>query len=151
MGMVWFNNIDPAQPGTLAVTVTAQNMLPYEGACLVDNGGTPDVSVDLKFDSASYAHNTYANYTIDMVNNTSAGQTFSLWTNVTLPSGYTWPVSGYLNGPEVVTLAAGGTDQRSYSRYIWPAIPTGLFTMNAFVGPDPGVIDEDHETVQILP
>jgi hypothetical protein len=86
-----------------------------------------------------------------MVNNTSASQTFSLWTNVTTPGGFTWPASGYFDGPEVITLTAGGTDQRSYSHFVVPIIPTGWYTMNAFVGPDPGVIDEDHETVQILP
>jgi hypothetical protein len=150
-GIAWFYNIEPAQTGSMKVTVTAQNMLPYEGSCLVDNGGTPDVSVDLKFDSSSYSHQSYANYTIDMVNNTSSSQTFSLWTNISHPMGYIWPSTGYLDGPEVITLAPYGSDQRSYTRYIRSFIAPNWYTMNAYVGPDPGVIDEDHEDIQIVP
>jgi hypothetical protein len=150
-GTVTFRNIDPRSSGWMTVTVTANNRLPYEGTCIVSGGSGPDLDVDLEFGSLSYFFGTDADYTIDVANFTGTTQTFSLWTNVTLPGGRLWPPSGYMDGPEIITLPAYGTAQRVYSRLIQPTFPAGTYTVNAFVGPDPGVIDEDHERVDILP
>ena len=150
-GMIWFTNIDPFIPGDMLITVTGQNLLPYEGTCFVTGGGGPDLWIDLEFENTLYFFYNYANYSIDVYNTTSAAQTFTLWTNVSHPNGYIWPASGYFNGPDVITLQAYESVHKEYSHYIHPCIAVGYYTMNAYVGPDPGITHEDHETIDILP
>ena len=123
--MARFANINPTTSGWMTVTVTARNRLPYEGVCLVSGNG-PDLHVDLEFDNLSYFFGTTANYTIDVYNFTATPQTFSLWTDVTLPGGTLWPPLGYFDGPEVITLPPYGSDRRSYSKFVWPFILNGL-------------------------
>lgn len=150
-GMIWFSNINPFIPGDMTITVTGQHLLPYEGTCFVTGGGGPDLYVDLEFDDTLYFFYSYVNYTIDVFNTTAGAQTFTLWTNVSHPNGFIWPSSGYFNGPDVITLQAYESIHKDYSHFVWPSIAVGYYTMNAYVGPDPAIIHEDHETIDILP
>ncbi len=150
-GMARFNNIEPTGSGIMLVTVTAPNRLPHEGECIVTGGSGPQITVDLEIGQPFYFFDDTVNYTIDVRSFSSNSETFTLWTDVTRPSGLTWPPSGYFDGPQIVTLPALGTEQFNFSRYVYPTIAAGTYTINAFVGPDPGVIDEDHEQVDILP
>jgi len=50
-----------------------------------------------------------------------------------------------------LTLPAFGTDQRIYTHYLWSGIALGLYTLNAYVGPDPGFIHEDSDVIEVVP
>jgi len=149
-GFARFQGIEPVFSGWMTVTVTGRNLLTYEGTCIVAGSG-PDVHIDLEVEQRSYFLGDKVNYRLEVQNFTRAPQTVSIWTNVNHPFGYQWPPSGYLNGPEVITLTALGADQRVYSGYLQPHFMAGTYTLNAFVGPDPGVIWEDHQRIDVLP
>jgi len=148
-GTVVFNNIDPVIPGIMDVTVTGQNLLVYEGTCLVTGTG-PDLYIDAAFGSTSYNVGAHADYTVDIYNTTAIAQVSSFWSTITLPGGGTWPPSWAYFGPEPITVPPYGTIHKEYSDYIWPGVPLGWYTLNAYVGPAPTIIHEDHAPVEIL-
>lgn len=150
-GTARFNRIEPLESGPMLVTVTAPDRLPFEGECIVTGGSGPQIDVDLEFESSFYFFQETARYTIEVRSYSAVPETFSLWTNVTRPSGLSWPPSGYFDGPELITLPALGTEEKVYSHYVSPSIAAGTYTLHAYVGPDPGVINEDHDKVDILP
>ncbi len=151
-GLVHFYDIDPATSGLMKVTVTGKNILPYEGKCLVSQPGDPEVFVDLEMNDSIYYFGDDISYTIDMYNATALSQAYSLWTNVTIPNGATWPPSGHLNGPKTLTLDPKKATRISYEYQIPVSYAlAGLSTMNAYVGSYPTVDHEDHEEINVVP
>ncbi len=137
--------IDPATAGTMNVTVTGLNVLPYFGTCTVTGGGPPDIEVDLVLDNSTYQRGDTVFYDVTVTNNTTGQLTTSMWTNVTLPNFSTYPSSGYLNGPTSVTVNGNSNQVFNFSQNIPQIAPLGSYTFNAFVGSNPpGFDEEDH-------
>jgi len=141
--------INPLDAGTMNVTVTAQNQIPYFGSASVQSGTLPDLAVAIALDDEVYYPLDYINYEVVVANSTSSSQTTTMWTNVTVPNMNIWPSSGYLDGPTSLSIPAGGSETLSFSQRIPQGPPIGNFVFNVFVGPNPGVEDEDHWTFSV--
>ncbi len=140
--------INPTDDGTMFVTVTAQDYKIHFGQCTV-SGSAPSMTVDIVLDSSYYKRGDPINWDVTVYNNSGTQQTTFMWTNVTRPGGATYPPSGYLNGPVYMVVDGYGSAVENYSATIPGSAPYGTYTFNAFIGPDPGIDDEDHATMTI--
>jgi len=138
--------INPIDGGTMDVTVCAQNHLIDFGSCSVSNGTLPDLAVAMALDKSTYSLGDDMFYDVVVCNSTASSQSTVVWTNVTLPNGKRYPSSGYLDGPTPLTINPNDMTTLSYSIFLPAKAPLGTYVFNAFVGPDPGVEDEDHQT-----
>ncbi len=143
--------INPTDGGTMYVTVSAQNEKVHFGSCTVTGGGSPDLTCDLVLDSTTYQRLDWLNYDFYVYNNSGSSQSTFVWTNATLPNSNTYPPSGYIDGPIYTTVAAYGSEEWHYSRRIPGGAPYGNFIFNLYIGPNPGILDEDHEAFSIVP
>ncbi len=142
-------SINPSSGGTMYVSVTVQNMIPHMGSCSVGGGGGADVTIDLVLNGTSFQRRDWIYYDCHVTNTTGYTQNPYLWTNVTLPNSNTYPGTGYLDGPMSLTLSAYETEVWNFARRIPPLAPIGSYVFNAFVGPNPGIDDEDNENFSI--
>jgi hypothetical protein len=142
-------SVKPLEIGNMDVTVTAENHLMYGGTCAV-NGPLPDLQIDLELDGDRYISASAVRFALTLTNTTNAQQSCSVWTNFTAPDGGTIPASGYYFGPFPVTLAAGDSKTVVMNLALPLQAPLGTYRFNAFAGPDPVVIDEDHEMFEIV-
>ncbi len=138
----------PGSSGTMYVTVTELNHYRYEGTVTVTGGGST-LTVDVTLSSTSYQRGEWCFYDVDITNHTASSLSTTMWTNVTLPNSNTWPNTGYLNGPLNITVPGNDTQTWNYSRRIPNVAPIGSFVMNAYIGSNPGIDDEDHENFSI--
>ncbi|MEA3276877.1 MAG: SBBP repeat-containing protein, partial [Pseudomonadota bacterium] len=88
-------------------------------------------------------------YRAEATNSTQNRQCFDYWTNVTLPSGATYPSTGALFGPVNVCLDPGQTKGAWLSTSIPLNAPLGTYDYNGFVGPYPDVWDQASFQFQI--
>ena len=142
-------SINPTSGGTMYVSATDQNMIPHMGTCTVGGGGGSDLTVDLVLSGTSFQRRDWVYYDCDVTNTTGYSQSTYLWTNVTLPNSNTYPKNGYLDGPMSLSLSAYETQTWNFSRRVPPLAPIGSYVFNAFVGPNPGIEDEDHENFSV--
>ena len=143
--------IDPSAGGTMDVTVSGDNVLPTFEACTVDAGG-PDLTIDLSLDKSSYAIGETIDYDLSVTNNTGTTQNTTVWVNLTLPSGSTYPAAGSLSsGPWTLSFAPYENKNGSLGQHLPWYAPTGSFMFNAYVGPEPGIVNEAHETFTVSP
>ncbi len=141
--------IDPATTGTMDVTITAQNHLNHYGTCSVTGGGQPDMEVGIGVDSSTYQRGDTVYYDVTVTNNTTGQLTTTMWTNVTLPNSSIYPGSGYLNGPMSITVNGSSSDVWNFSRNIPGIAPIGSYSLNAYIGPNPGIDDQDSAAFNI--
>jgi len=140
-------NIDPTDDGTMYVTASDENAIPFLGSCAVTGGCTLDLSITCDLDSDHYQSGDTLHYDLEVTNNTGSTTSTAVWATITLPSGAVYPPSGGLShGPWQISLAAYETKSGSLFQKIPRTAPLGLYEFNCFVGDDPGaVVDEMHE------
>jgi len=140
--------INPTTPGTMNVTVTAQNHLPYEGTCTV---GVPDISITLTPDATEIPRGGTLGYTVTLTNNTASSQTFQYWADVTLPNGNEYSGNPVF-GPRTVTLAAGKTRSGHISHPVPNSAPLGTYTYTGRIGTHPSPVwNEDSFEFTVTP
>jgi hypothetical protein len=143
--------INPLGSGTLDVTVTGPNILLYNGSCTVNGGTIPDLAVTLVLDKAEYSWKDSIFQDLAVANSTGSNQNTKLWLNITLPNSSTYPGSGYLSSsPWPLTVPANDILTGTLSTTVPPGTPTGSYVFNAFIGPDPGIVDEDHKPFEVV-
>lgn len=143
-------NIEPTDNGTMHVTVSDENSIPYLGSCSVTGGCTLDLSINCDLDRDHYQAGDTIYYDLEVTNNTGSTRSTSVWATITLPTGAIFPPSGGLyHGPWQVSLAPYETRSGSLSQYIPKIAPLGLFEFNSYVGDYPGIVDEMHEKILI--
>jgi hypothetical protein len=143
-------SINPSTTGTMYVTVSAENMKPVTGSVSVTGGGSSNFTIDLTLNKTMYGRGETIIYDLDVTNNSSSSETTNVWTNITLPNSNVYPSSGYLDGPFFLSFSANEHKAGTLNLKIPSVAPLANFTFNAFVGPDPGIDDEDHVTFTIF-
>jgi len=136
--------INPQDAGSMYVTVTAQNHKPHFGSAAVQSGTLPDLAVAIALDEDTYHTPQDMFYDVVVGNSTTSSKTTTMWTNVTLPNMKTYPLGGFLDGPTPMTLGAGAIETLSLTQRVPRNPPLGTYVFNVFIGPEPGVVDEDH-------
>lgn len=123
--------INPATAGTMSVTVTAQNHLPYEGTCTV--GGVPDVSLTLNRTSSDPHHRGGSlTYNAVFTNNTGSTQNVYYWARVTLPNSKTREAVP----AELITVPVPAYT-KAYSHTIPMNAPFGAYTYTGYISTTP--------------
>jgi hypothetical protein len=137
-------SIDVLTPGTLDVTATKHDYLPYEGEALV--GGSP-ITITLVPDQTSVPRGGTLSLTAIVENTTSVPQSFDGWTMVELPSHNMW---GPAAGPQTVTLPAYHTVQKVLAHQVPMMAPLGQYSYFGYVGAYPSTVwDEDSFDFQV--
>jgi hypothetical protein len=133
--------INPTTAGTMDVTVTAYDYLPYEGTCEV--GGMPDVTVTLDPDATVVPRGGTLGYTAAVTNHGGTSVTFDYWTDVILWTGK--PYKGNpVFGPLSVSLNPGQTRQGHVGHKVPNNAPLETYSCCGRIGSYPGSIwDED--------
>jgi len=143
--------IDPSASGTMEVTVSGDNILPSTETCTVDSSGT-DMTVGLSLDKTGYLIGETIHYDLSVTNNTGTTQNTTIWVNLNLPSGSTYPEFGSLStGPWTLSFSAYETKNGSLTQKLPAYAPIGSYMFNAYVGPKPGIVSEAHETFTVSP
>jgi len=144
--------INPTDGGTMYVTVTDYNMKPLMGSCTVTGGTAPPLEVDLiLLNGQTYNRGDWLAYDVEVTNSTGYPQSTWMWTNVTLPNSAVYPGSGFLVGPIELDISSHGSVTWNFAVPIPGVAPIGSYTFNAYIGPVPGIDDEDHEPFSIVP
>ena len=68
-GDITFSSVAPSTTGTLLITVTAHNYIPYEGSCTVTSGGvnpTPDIKINGQSNPPDYPQGTTITVTVSL-------------------------------------------------------------------------------------
>ncbi len=143
--------VDPSASGTMNVTASGDNLLPTHESCTVDASGT-DMTIGVSLDNTNYLLGDTIHYDLTVTNNTGTTQNSTVWVNLTLPSGNTYPAAGSLaSGPWTLTFAPYETKNGSLPQFLPWYAPTGAFMFNAYVGPEPGIVNEAHEAFSVSP
>jgi hypothetical protein len=125
---------------------------PYPDAVFITaTKGTPDVTLSLTPDVTTVPRGGTLGYWVSVTNNTDSVQCFDYWTNVTLPNGNRYPPSDELFGPHSLCLDPYDSRSAHLSHGIPLGAPLGDYTYNAFIGPYPGITDEDHFVFTVTP
>jgi hypothetical protein len=123
--------INPVTAGTMSVTVTAQNHLPYEGTCTV--GGQPAVALTLSRTSSDPHHRGgMLSYNAVFTNNTASPQTVYYWAKVTLPNGRPRKAVE----AEAITVPVPSYT-KSYQHTIPMNAPYGSYTYTGYISTTP--------------
>ncbi|MFQ6103234.1 MAG: C25 family cysteine peptidase [Candidatus Glassbacteria bacterium] len=125
-------SVTPATGGTLYVTVTEHDFLPYEGEIQVTEF-IPNMALTLTPDAESFPRGSDLGYTVQGTNNEDTPQTLDYWTEVYLPNGNPYQGNPVL-GPVTVTIPAGASPSVHLSHYIGPNIPLWTFTYRGCIG-----------------
>jgi hypothetical protein len=143
-------SINPVSGGTMDVTVTAQDFLPYEGACQI-GGGAPDVTVTLTPDATNVPRGGQLGYTVTVTNNTSSPVDLEYWTDITLWNGN--PYAGNpLFGPYAATVNAYETRQAHLHHTVPMNAPLQTYTCHGRIGVHPSVVwNEDSFEFTVVP
>jgi len=107
------------------------------------------MEVGIGVDSSTYQRGDTVYYDVTVTNNTTGQLTTTMWTNVTLPNSSIYPGSGYLNGPMSITVNGSSSDVWNFSRNIPGIAPIGSYSLNAYIGPNPGIDDQDSAAFNI--
>jgi hypothetical protein len=111
--------------------------------CLEPEGGNPEVSISLTplvTPIQIPATGGSFDFNIMVTNNEVTPVTFSAWTDVTLPNS---AIYGPILGPVELTLSAGASIDRDRTQAVPANAPAGMYTYNAYVGDNLGIIWED--------
>jgi hypothetical protein len=123
--------INPLTAGTMSVTVTAQNHLPYEGTCTV--GGQPAVALTLNRTSSDpHSRGGTLSYNAVFTNNTASPQTVYYWAEVKLPNQRTRRAVP----AEAVTVPVPSYT-KSYQHTIPMNAPYGSYTYTGYISTTP--------------
>ncbi len=134
--------IAPGSEGTMDVTVTHVDYLPFEGTCSV--GEPPDVTVTLYPDGTEVERGGLLGYTVEVTNYTAEDQTFDYWSDAYLWTGEPYKKNPIF-GPFQVTVKAGMTKSGHLSHKIPNNAPLRTYTLYGRIGTHPGTIwDEDY-------
>ncbi len=133
--------INPTTAGTMDVTVTAHDYIPYEGTCEV--GGIPDVTVTLDPDATVVPRGGTLGYTVAVTNHGGTSVSFDYWTDIILWTGK--PYNGNpVFGPLSVSLNPGQTRQGHISHKVPNNAPLETYSCCGRIGSHPdNVWDED--------
>jgi hypothetical protein len=134
--------INPLSEGTMYVTVTAMDYLPYEGTCQVI-GEPPDVSVTITPDSTVIPRGESLGYTVTVTNNGTSNITLNYWTDIHLWNGGPYPGNPVF-GPITGTLGAGQSREGHLSHTVPSNAPLRTYSCYGRIGGYPdSVWDED--------
>jgi hypothetical protein len=136
-GMVTLS-IDPTSQGTMDVTVTAQNYLPYEGTCEI-SGEAPDVTVTLVPDTTIVHRGGVLGYEVTVTNNSGSDVILDYWTDIILWNGN--PYGGNpVFGPFTATVGAYQTRHGHLTHPVPPGAPLRTYTCIGRIGGYPGTV-----------
>jgi hypothetical protein len=124
--------VEPLTGGTLLVTVSAHDLLPYEGGITVIEY-TPEVTLTLTADADSFPRGGELGYTVGATNDGPAPLTVDYWAEVYLPGGS--PYAGNpVFGPVTVTIPSGASPSVHLTHHIPPGAPLWTYTYRACAG-----------------
>jgi len=131
-------SVNPLSQGTMDVTVTARDYLPYEGTCQVA-GEVPSVSVTIVPDTTEVPQGGLLGYTVTVTNLSSVPVTLDYWTDIVLWNGN--PYSGNpIFGPFTGSLDVGATQQGHLYEPVPAGAPLETYTCYGRVGGYPGAV-----------
>jgi hypothetical protein len=131
--------INPTSEGTMDVTVTAYDYIPYEGTCQV----VSEVTVRLLPLSPTVPRGGTLRYTVEVTNGTPEDKTFEYWSNVILWTGEPYKKNPVF-GPKMVTIKAGKTRTGNLSHKVPNNAPLKTYTLCGQIGFHPDEVwDED--------
>ncbi|MEA3274765.1 MAG: SBBP repeat-containing protein [Pseudomonadota bacterium] len=110
----------------------------------------PNVTLSLEPLSITVKRGSKLWYRAEATNTTQDRQCFNYWTNVTLPSGATYPSNAALVGPVNLCLDPGETKGAWHKHSIPRRVRLGTYGYNGFVGPYPDVWDEASFQFEII-
>ncbi len=138
-------NPSPTTTGTMYVTATKHNYIPYEGEATVGGGGSNDVSIEVIPESDPLyvfpGHNF--TYTGILTNNTDEATLTDVWTMVVVPGmGFYGPLDVYQN----ILLAPNQTmTYEDISVHVPGGAPSGLYDYIAYCGDyDTSIMDSSY-------
>ena len=130
--------VSPLSTGTMDVTVTARDYLPYEGSCIV-SGEVPDVIVSIDPDTTIVPQGGTLGYVVTVTNNSSNSCTIDYWTDIVLWNGN--PYNGNpVFGPFTATLDPSETVQGHLYQSVPDYAPLQTYTCYGRIGGFPEVI-----------
>jgi len=132
--MIHFENTDIFNEGNIAAEL-------YDGRVFV----LMPVVLALEPDATWVARGGTLGYTVYVTNNTNEPKLFYYYTNVTLPTGSTYPPPPdwlFFYGP--VTIPSGATRNAHLVHNVPNSAPIGYYTYNAFIGLSDDVCNEAH-------
>jgi hypothetical protein len=133
--------INPTTEGTMYVTATAYDYIPYEGTCEV--GGAPEVMVTLTPDDTVVPRGGTLGYTVSVTNNGGSSLTLDYWTDIILWTGEPYKKNPVF-GPRTVTINPGQTREGHIGHAVPGNAPLKTYTCCGRVGTHPGSVwDED--------
>jgi hypothetical protein len=122
--------ISPSSGGTIYVTVSLHDFLPYEGEIPVN---VPNMALTLTPDAGSFPRGTEMGYTVQVLNNEDTPQMLDYWAEVYLPNGN--PFQGNpVFGPVTVTIPAGASPSVHLTHFIPPGTPMLSYTYKGCIG-----------------
>lgn len=103
----------------------------------VPQGNTEDSPLIVRVfpDSQVVPRSEQLSYTAEVTNRTTSPQSFQFWTNVTLPSGNTYPPDRTLFGPITRTIPPSATRRARISHLMPGGAPLASFIYNVHIGP----------------
>jgi hypothetical protein len=111
-----------------------------------------EVSLRLVPDSLEISQGDVLGYTVTAINHTSDVWPLLFFTTVTLPSGKTYPSSGFLVGPLALTIDPFDTMSQYVEHHIPSQAPLGSYRYNAFIHLYyPDSINEQYFNFEVLP
>ncbi len=136
-------SISPMSIGTMDVTVTARNYLPFEGTSEV-SGEIPDVTVTLVPDETEVPRGGRLGYQVIVTNNSATTISVEYWTDIILWNGN--PYNGNpLFGPFRVSLDPSETKQGHLSHSVPAGAPLETYECHGKAGSHPdNVWGEDY-------
>jgi len=128
-------NINPVNVGTMDVTVTGPNYVPFEGTCQVISA-IPNLAVLLVPDAIMVPRGGQLGYTANVTNNTDSSITFQCWVDIILWTGQ--PYAGNpIFGPYQVTVPAGQSKHGHLTHTVPNNAPLQTYTCYARIGGHP--------------
>jgi hypothetical protein len=128
----------PSTTGTLAVTVTTHNFVPYQGSTVV-SGEQPQLTISVMPDATTVPRGGWLGYTVEVTNNSSSSVTFDYWSDVYLWTGEPYGKNPVF-GPKQATLNAYQTRSAHLSHKVPNNAPLRTYSLCGRVGGHPGDI-----------
>ncbi len=133
--------INTFSPGTMDVTVTARNYLPYEGSCVVA-GEVPDMTLSITPDATIIPRGGLLGYTISVTNNSNSFVSLDYWTDIVLWNGKPYQGNPIFN-PFPLTIEPYGTRWGHLAQSVPYYAPSRTYRCYGRIGGHPSAVWEE--------